>query len=154
MGAALARTPGVFQQHRQASHRRASRQERALTGGIAHCEYVLEAGKRSALQPQISELALAVAGRSLDRARESGDPRFAGMVMAATGAWTNEATMPDGPRSLKRSIRSRVVGLLLHHGWLAVSAAADRNRHPIHARAQPHAGRRDSRMGAPASALQ
>ena len=50
---------------------------------------------RLAQQPRDLELALAVATRYLDRARQSGDPRFAGMAMSAIEGWTDEATMPD-----------------------------------------------------------
>jgi hypothetical protein len=49
---------------------------------------------RLAQQPRDPELALAVATRYLDRARQSGDPRFAGMAMSAIEGWTDEATMP------------------------------------------------------------
>ena len=50
---------------------------------------------RLAQQPRDAELALALATRYLDRARQSGDPRFAGMAMSAIEGWTDEATMPD-----------------------------------------------------------
>src|SRR5207237_8126010 len=50
------------------------------------------------------DLALAVATRYLERARESGDPRFAGMAMAAIGGWTDEATMPDAVLMMRANL--------------------------------------------------
>jgi tetratricopeptide (TPR) repeat protein len=46
-------------------------------------------------QPRDPALALGVARRYLAQAHELGDPRFAGMAMAAIAGWTDEATMPD-----------------------------------------------------------
>lgn len=48
-----------------------------------------------AQQPRDPQLALALAKRYLAQAHELGDPRFAGMALAAISAWTDEATMPD-----------------------------------------------------------
>ncbi|MES1163867.1 MAG: hypothetical protein ABUL50_12470, partial [Rhizobacter sp.] len=45
--------------------------------------------------PRDPTLALAAARRYLDQAHELGDPRFAGMALAAIEPWTDEATMPD-----------------------------------------------------------
>jgi tetratricopeptide (TPR) repeat protein len=45
--------------------------------------------------PRDPALALASARRYLDQAHALGDPRFAGMAMAAIGAWRDEPTMPD-----------------------------------------------------------
>jgi tetratricopeptide (TPR) repeat protein len=47
-----------------------------------------------AQQPRDPALALTVARRYLAQAHELGDPRFAGMAMAAIGGWTDNATMP------------------------------------------------------------
>src|SRR5260370_1100781 len=47
-----------------------------------------------AARPTDPALAVAVAKRYLDQAHELGDPRFAGLAMAAVGAWTDDATMP------------------------------------------------------------
>ena len=40
-------------------------------------------------------LAIMVARRDLERAREAGDPRFAGLALAALHRWTDAATAPD-----------------------------------------------------------
>ena len=45
--------------------------------------------------PRDPALALAAAKRYLDQAHELGDPRFAGMAMAALEPWKDEASMPD-----------------------------------------------------------
>lgn len=44
--------------------------------------------------PRDAALALGVARRELARARELGDPRFAGMAMAAIDGWRNDADAP------------------------------------------------------------
>lgn len=46
-------------------------------------------------KPRDPVLALAVAKRYLDQAHASGDPRFAGMAMAAIEGFADESTMPD-----------------------------------------------------------
>ncbi len=48
-----------------------------------------------AQQPRDSALALEVAKRYLDQAHEQGDPRFAGMAMAAIAPWPDDVTAPD-----------------------------------------------------------
>jgi len=48
-----------------------------------------------AQQPRDPVLAVGVATRYLTQAHELGDPRFAGMAMAAISGWTDTATMPD-----------------------------------------------------------
>ena len=58
-----------------------------------------------AQQPRDPALALAVARRYLDQAHALGDPRFAGMAMAAIEAWTNEATMPDGVLMMRATLQ-------------------------------------------------
>jgi len=45
--------------------------------------------------PRDPALALAVARRHLDQAHELGDPRFAGMALAALGPWTDDGSTPD-----------------------------------------------------------
>jgi len=45
--------------------------------------------------PRDPGLALAVARRHLDQAHELGDPRFAGMALAALAPWTDDAATPD-----------------------------------------------------------
>ena len=51
--------------------------------------------KQLAAQPRDPVLALAAAKRYLGEARTLGDPRFAGMAMAAIAAWPDAATIPD-----------------------------------------------------------
>jgi tetratricopeptide (TPR) repeat protein len=51
--------------------------------------------KQLAQQPRDPTLALAAAQRYLGDARTLGDPRFAGMAMAAIAAWPDAATIPD-----------------------------------------------------------
>ena len=53
------------------------------------------ARERLAQQPRDMSLAVATAKRYLDQAHVLGDPRFAGMAMAALEGWKDEATMPD-----------------------------------------------------------
>lgn len=48
-----------------------------------------------AARPDDPALALKVAQRYLDQAHESGDPRYAGLALAALRAWTDTAVMPD-----------------------------------------------------------
>ena len=74
----------------------------AIAGGRAEERQMR---RRLAQQPRDPELALAVAIRYLDRARESGDPRFAGMAMSAIEAWTDEATMPDGVLMMRANLQ-------------------------------------------------
>src|SRR4051794_8192863 len=50
--------------------------------------------KRLAEHPGDAALAAAVAQRYLEQARESGDPRFAGLALAALRAWPDAATAP------------------------------------------------------------
>ncbi len=52
------------------------------------------ARKALADRPDDPRLAVAVARRDLDRARELGDPRFAGRALAAIDRWTDVRTMP------------------------------------------------------------
>ncbi|HEV7574782.1 MAG TPA: hypothetical protein VGO85_01955 [Caldimonas sp.] len=51
--------------------------------------------KRLAARPDDPKLATAVAQRYLEQARESGDPRFAGLALAALRAWPDAASAPD-----------------------------------------------------------
>ncbi len=64
----------------------------ALPGGRSEQKRLRKA---LAEQPRDVALALTVARRYLEQAHESGDPRFAGMAMAAIEPWSDEATMPD-----------------------------------------------------------
>jgi tetratricopeptide (TPR) repeat protein len=50
--------------------------------------------KRLAARPDDPMLALAVARRYLDQAHESGDPRYAGLALAALRAWPEPAAAP------------------------------------------------------------
>jgi hypothetical protein len=52
------------------------------------------ARKALAANPRDATLAVAVARRYLDRARELGDPRYAGLALAALAPWSDIATMP------------------------------------------------------------
>jgi len=51
--------------------------------------------KRLAARPDDAKLATAVARRYLEQARESGDPRFAGLALAALRAWPDAQAAPD-----------------------------------------------------------
>jgi len=51
--------------------------------------------KRLAARPDDVKLATAVARRYLEQARESGDPRFAGLALAALRAWPDAQAAPD-----------------------------------------------------------
>ncbi len=50
--------------------------------------------KMLAARPDDVQLAVTVARRDLDRAREAGDPRFAGLALAALRPWPDAATAP------------------------------------------------------------
>jgi hypothetical protein len=50
--------------------------------------------KQLAARPNDARLALTVARKDLDRAREAGDPRFAGLALAALRPWPDAATAP------------------------------------------------------------
>ena len=52
--------------------------------------------KRLAASPDDPALALTVAQRYLDQAHESGDPRYAGLALAALRAWPDATKAPDG----------------------------------------------------------
>ena len=51
--------------------------------------------KELAARPDDASLAVRVASRELDRAREAGDPRFAGLALAALRPWPDAASAPD-----------------------------------------------------------
>ncbi|MEO8836674.1 MAG: hypothetical protein ABI364_08030 [Caldimonas sp.] len=51
--------------------------------------------KRLAAQPGDAALAMTVARRYLNQAHESGDPRYAGLALAALRAWPEPAKSPD-----------------------------------------------------------
>jgi len=74
----------------------------AMTGGRAE-ERRLR--KQLALHPRDPALAVGIAKRYLAQAHELGDPRFAGMAMAAIEGWTNEATMPDDVLMMRATLQ-------------------------------------------------
>ncbi|HEY4065864.1 MAG TPA: hypothetical protein VGM74_03135 [Burkholderiaceae bacterium] len=55
--------------------------------------------------PRDPALALEVAQRNLDQARELGDPRFAGIAMAALAPWADEASMPDAVLLMRATLQ-------------------------------------------------
>lgn len=55
--------------------------------------------------PRDAALALAAAKRYLDQAHELGDPRFAGMAMAALEPWKDEASMPDAVLLMRATLQ-------------------------------------------------
>ena len=55
--------------------------------------------------PRDPALALAAAKRYLDQAHELGDPRFAGMALAALEPWKDEATMPDAMLLMRATLQ-------------------------------------------------
>ena len=61
--------------------------------------------KALAAQPRDVTLALTVARRYLEQAHESGDPRFAGMAMAAIEPWPDEATMSDDLLMMRATVQ-------------------------------------------------
>ena len=63
------------------------------------------ARQKLAAQPRDPALALSVATRYFEQARENGDPRFAGLAMAALGGWTDAASMPDDILMMKASLQ-------------------------------------------------
>jgi hypothetical protein len=56
-------------------------------------------------RPYDPALAVARARRYLDQARALGDPRFAGLAMAAIGAWTDPASTPDAVLLTKATLQ-------------------------------------------------
>jgi thioredoxin-like negative regulator of GroEL len=58
-----------------------------------------------ARQPRDAALALALAQRYLDQAHRLGDPRFAGMALSAIGAWSDDATTPDGILMMRSTLQ-------------------------------------------------
>jgi hypothetical protein len=61
--------------------------------------------ERLAQQPRDADTALALAQRTLDRAHELGDPRFAGMAMSAIAGWPDAASMPDAVLLMRASLQ-------------------------------------------------
>jgi tetratricopeptide (TPR) repeat protein len=55
--------------------------------------------------PRDPALALAAAKRYLDQAHELGDPRFAGMALAALEPWKDETTMPDAVLLMRATLQ-------------------------------------------------
>ncbi len=74
----------------------------AVPGGRAEQKRLRKA---LAEQPRDVALALTVARRYLEQAHESGDPRFAGMAMAAIEPWSDEATMPDDLLMMRATVQ-------------------------------------------------
>ena len=74
----------------------------AVPGGRAEQKRLRKA---LAEQPRDAALALTVARRYLEQAHESGDPRFAGMAMAALEPWSDEATMPDDLLMMRATVQ-------------------------------------------------
>jgi tetratricopeptide (TPR) repeat protein len=64
----------------------------ALPGGRAEARRIRQ---QLAQRPGDPAVALAAAKAYLDQAHEQGDPRFAGMAMAAIAAWRDTASTPD-----------------------------------------------------------
>jgi len=60
--------------------------------------------KRLAARPDDAALATAVARRYLEQARESGDPRFAGLALAALRAWPDASAAPDDVLLLRATL--------------------------------------------------
>lgn len=74
----------------------------AVAGGRAEARRLRQ---QLAAQPNDPVLALTVAKRYLDQAHELGDPRFAGMALAAIDAWHDEATAPDGVLMMRATLQ-------------------------------------------------
>ena len=58
-----------------------------------------------AAAPRDPVLAVAMAKRYLDQAHEQGDPRFAGMAMAALAGWTDPVSMPADVLLMKANLQ-------------------------------------------------
>ena len=63
------------------------------------------ARKELVARPRDPALAVAVAKRYFAQAHELGDPRFAGLALAAIGGWTDEASMPDDVLMMKATLQ-------------------------------------------------
>ena len=61
--------------------------------------------RQLAARPDDAKLALAVATRYLAQAHELGDPRFAGLAMAALRAWPDPAAMPSDLLLMKATLQ-------------------------------------------------
>jgi hypothetical protein len=75
--------------------------------------------KRLAARPDDVKLATAVARRYLEQAREVGDPRFAGLALAALRAWPDANAAPDDVLLLRATLEQ-----YLHEFDAAVGAPA------------------------------
>lgn len=91
-----------------------------------------------AAHPDDAALAVSVAGRQLQRAREGGDPRFAGLALAALRPWRDATTPPsevllmratleqylhefDAAVSSLRQLLARPDGERMAQGWLTLA---------------------------------
>ena len=61
--------------------------------------------RRLAAQPRDAALAVTLARRDLKRARDAGDPRFAGLALAALQPWPDPATAPDDVLLLRATLQ-------------------------------------------------
>jgi tetratricopeptide (TPR) repeat protein len=94
--------------------------------------------KQLAERPDDAALAVSVARRGLERAREAGDPRFAGLALAALRPWPDAATAPadvllmrgtlqqylhefDAAVASLRQLLARAGGERMAQGWLTLA---------------------------------
>ena len=83
---------------RRRGDRGAARERRQPRARTASC------ASASPRVPTTSTLATAVARRYLEQARESGDPRFAGLALAALRAWPDASAAPDDVLLLRATL--------------------------------------------------
>lgn len=74
----------------------------AMTGGRAEARRLRQ---QLAQRPRDAALALAIAKRDLAQAHVLGDPRFAGMAMAAIAAWPDAASAPDDVLMMRATLQ-------------------------------------------------
>ena len=74
----------------------------ALPGGRAEARRVRQ---QLAQRPNDPAVALTAAKAYLDQAHEQGDPRFAGMAMAAIAGWRDDASAPDDVLMMRATLQ-------------------------------------------------
>ena len=76
-----------------------------LPAGVAGRAEARRARKELAARPSDPAVAVRIATRYLEQARESGDPRFVGLALAAIAAWNDDARAPDAVLLLKATLQ-------------------------------------------------
>lgn len=76
-----------------------------LPAGVAGRGEARRAREELAARPGDPAVAVRIATRYLEQARDSGDPRFVGLALAAIAAWNDDARAPDAVLLLKATLQ-------------------------------------------------